>query len=59
MCLIQGEQGSQGVTGPRGLPGEGFPGAKVSLSGTFGSVCMCVCVSTYRVLTTDVVPHNA
>lgn len=28
--LIQGEQGPQGVTGPRGLPGEGFPGAKVS-----------------------------
>ena len=56
MCLIQGEQGSQGVTGPRGPPGEGFPGAKVSLRGTFGSVC----VSMYHVLiTVNVVPHNA
>lgn len=30
LMVFQGEQGSQGVTGPRGLPGEGFPGAKVS-----------------------------
>lgn len=30
MRLFQGEQGPQGVLGPRGLPGEGFPGAKVS-----------------------------
>lgn len=29
LCLIQGEQGAQGVIGPRGVPGEGFPGAKV------------------------------
>lgn len=28
--VFQGEQGPQGVLGPRGLPGEGFPGPKVS-----------------------------
>ncbi|TNN61521.1 Collagen alpha-1(XXVIII) chain [Liparis tanakae] len=27
-CVIQGELGSQGMTGPRGIPGEGFSGAK-------------------------------
>lgn len=26
---FQGEPGSQGMTGPRGPQGEGFPGAKV------------------------------
>lgn len=48
MRLFQGEQGPQGVLGPRGLPGEGFSGAKVSdrpqgfrFRGVFASLYHC------------------
>lgn len=56
MCLIQGEQGSQGVMGPRGQPGEGFPGAKVSHRVVWDFLSRFV--RTCYVLITDVVPCN-
>lgn len=30
--VVQGELGAQGLVGPRGPPGEGLPGSKVSLT---------------------------